>query len=82
MPTPTVAFSCRVVSEAQEAIRPLSALTRWSKPRLIEAFILEFQDRWLVRFSDEERRRYEGGSMNYARAFPRLEAARAGPPQL
>jgi hypothetical protein len=69
MPTPTVAFSCRIVPEAQEAIRRLSALTRWSQPRLIEAIILEFQDRWLARFSDEERRRYEAGAMTFAEAF-------------
>jgi hypothetical protein len=82
MPHTTVAFSCRIVAEAQEAIRRLSALTRWSQPRLIEAFISEFQDRWLARFSHEERRRYEAGPMNYVKAFdppPCLEAARAGP---
>jgi hypothetical protein len=69
MPTPTVAFSCRIVPEAQEAIRRLSALTRWSQPRLIEAVVLEFQGRWLARFSDEERRRYEAGAMTFAEAF-------------
>jgi hypothetical protein len=69
MPTPTVAFSCRIVPEAQEAIRRLSSLTRWSQPRLIEAIILEFQDRWLARFSGEERRRYEAGAMTFAEAF-------------
>ena len=31
MPVPTVAFSCRVVPEVQEAIRRLCALTRWSQ---------------------------------------------------
>jgi hypothetical protein len=69
MPTPTVAFSGRIVPEAQEAIRRLSALTRWSQPRLIEAIILEFQDRWLARFSDEERTRYEAGAMTFREAF-------------
>ena len=69
-------------ARAQEAIRRLSALTPWSQPRLIEAFILKFQDRWLARFSGDECRRYDAGSMNYAEAIEirRLALKRREPP--
>ena len=41
MPVPTVAFSCRVVPEAQQALRRLSLMTRWSQARLIERLHLK-----------------------------------------
>ena len=69
MPTATVNFSCRLVPEVPEVLRRLSVITRRSQPQLLESLILNFENRWLSCFTDEERRGYEAGSMNYAEAF-------------
>ena len=65
----TVNFSCRLVPEVPEALRRLTVITRRSQPQLLESLILNFENRWLSCFTDEERRRYEAGSMNYVEAF-------------
>ena len=65
----TVNFSCRLVPEVPEALRRLTVITRRSQPQLLESLILNFENRWLSCFTDEERRRYEAGSMNYAEAI-------------
>ena len=65
----TVNFSCRLVPEVPEALRRLTVITRRSQPQLLESLILNFENRWLLCFTDEERRRYEAGSMNYSEAI-------------
>ena len=65
MPVPTVAFSCRVVPEAQQALRRLSLMTRWSQARLIERLILNLQDEYVGGLTEGERQRYKMGTMNF-----------------
>jgi hypothetical protein len=65
MPVSTVAFSCRVVPEAQEALRRLSFMTRWSQARLIERVILNLQDEYVGALTEGERQRYKMGTMNF-----------------
>jgi hypothetical protein len=65
MSIPTVAFSCRMVPEAQEALRRLSVITRWSQSRLLERLILNLQDDYLSGLTDGERQRYKMGTMSF-----------------
>ena len=66
MSKPTVAFSCRVAPEVQEALRRATALTGWSQAQLIESLVLNLQGRWLERFSADERQRYESCAIDRA----------------
>jgi hypothetical protein len=83
MSIPTVAFSCRMVPEAQEALRRLSVITRWSQSRLLERLILNLQDDYLSGLSEGERQRYKMGTMSFIefREIARRKKAVALAPQ-